>query len=115
MSLTGLQREQFANIEAGDVGGDRSKRPPVFGRGVWLHVPCFKLAGTAPHPKENDRRMGACVAGSGLGGEQVGQAETAHPQRADPQEFAAADNSTADLSRTIRLHHGRLLKAIAVS
>ena len=55
----GLEREDFAEVHAGNGGADRSKRPANLGRRVGLRVPRLELARPAPHPEQDHGRVRA--------------------------------------------------------
>ncbi len=51
----GVERHEFADVEAGDVGRDGVKGAAVFGRGVRLHVVHVEVRRAAREPDEDHR------------------------------------------------------------
>ena len=91
-------RQEFAELDAGDRGGDRLELAPDIDRGVGLHVPGFELTGAAAHV-EHDGGGGPLLRGArgrlGFRSQHVGQ------HQAPRAEQAAADGRAAiDFGRT---------------
>ena len=63
--------------------------------GVGLGVVGLELARAAPHPEEDDRGVGVGPTGGRPRGEQVGEAQAAEGERAEPEELPASERSVA--------------------
>lgn len=57
VSPVGEAGEMFADLDAGDVGGDRSELASIFGGGLGLEVEGLHVAGSTPEP-EDDHGLG---------------------------------------------------------
>ena len=54
----GQAGKQLADVEAGNRRGDRLERPPVFGRGIGLHVEGIEVARPTPEPEQDHGASG---------------------------------------------------------
>ena len=78
----GHAREDLADLDAGDVGGDRLELAADFGRGVGLDVPHILVRRSAAQEDVDDRLVPrAGDAGAGLGAEDVGEGQAARRRR----------------------------------
>ena len=94
MAQLGLQRKDLANVQPGHGGRDRTQRPAIFAGCVGLAVVGFELARAAPHPEQDDRRVGCRCLRRGPGCKQVRQPQTAQGQRAHAQKLASPHRSS---------------------
>ena len=100
-------RKYLGDLNAGNVGLDRMKRPANFSRSIRFHIPCIHLAGRAEQEQEDAvhlllRRCGAV----GLQGQHLGQrkanAQRGHRECAGVQEVSPR-HSVAQVNRLIRI------------
>jgi hypothetical protein len=84
-----LFREQFAQLQARNGGGNRAKRASVFARSQWLGVIGFQVAGPAVQPNDEQGRSLPLNPLVRLGpqAEQAGERKTGNPRQAAAQEF----------------------------
>src|SRR5262249_49384854 len=102
-------REQFADADAGGLGGDGRERPAELKRGVGLGVPGVEVGGATPEPEEEHRLGGAAGRRVSLGPEaqQGGQREAEDTAGADLQKGPARQTLAGALPLPADEQHGR--------
>ena len=126
----GLQGEVFADLHPGDVGRDGDEGPAIFAGSLRFEIVRFKLAGTAPHPEQDDRSGPRGRGARGLShrpaAEHLFERHPTQREHTSPQEFPPADRSatkqrghgslpqTTHDPATVGIHQ-RLLKCIGTA
>jgi len=90
----GHAREQFANLGAGDVGGDGLELASNLARCIHLQVPHVLMRRAAGKEQVDNRLVRGADAGLGLGLQQVGHGQPADAHGTDADEVASGNAVT---------------------
>ncbi len=82
----GQARQQFADLDAGHVGGDRFELAAHFRRRVWLEIERILMGQTAGQVHHDDGALRRAGPRALFGAEQIRQRQTAEGETADLQE-----------------------------
>ena len=95
IGTAGVEREELADIDSGDVRPDRPEGPADLRRGVGFHVVGFEVGRAPREPDEDHRRVvRGRLAGVGPGltvAEEIGQPKASQAEEAGGDRHAAGD------------------------
>ena len=83
---TGKMLKVFADVDAGDIGGDGMELTPKLVRGIGLKIPGILLGGATPHEQEDaafrfpEPRRGCWIGRFDLGGPRFQQMRECRPE-----------------------------------
>ena len=104
-----VQRQRFAEVEAGDVRLDRLIRPAILRRRIGFGIVGLELRRPAVHPEQNHGGVGGgagFLAGCRAQAQQIRQRQASQAEGADLQERAARHAFTRSRCPAEQVQHG---------